>query len=151
MKFTDAKGREWDIPHFDPLNIDEVQQQLGVSLYTLTNGNMENLRDLFNNVPVFFNVVYVLVKDQAKERGVDDRSFAQGMVGGDVLEAAQEAFWQEVLFFSPKRLREMLTKLKSETDELIAETNPKLNQKLTAGLRKLFGDLLDSPDLPPKE
>jgi len=146
-KFTDAKDRTWEIPHFDPLNCAEVHQATNVSLYTLTAGKMEGLSNLFSNFPVFANVLFVLLKDQVRERAVDERAFMQGLVGGDAVEAAEEAFWEELLFFSPKRLRELLTRMRTQT-MLMAEETPITDEMiragLTAGMKKLAGDLLDS-------
>lgn len=150
--FTDAKDRKWEIPHFDPLNIADVQQKLGVSLYTLTAGKLENLRDLFENVPLFFNVVYVLVADSARERQVDETSFAKGMVGGDVAEAAKEAFWEELLFFSPKKLRDLLTRMKTQMEAMqTTVTDEQIKAALIAGLKKLSGNSSESPDSPPAD
>lgn len=161
-KFTDAKERTWEIPHFDPLNIADVQQELGVSLYTLTavvgEGDareMRNLRQLYENVPVFWNVVYLLVKDQARERQVDERGFMLGMVGGDALEAAQKAFFDEVIFFSPKRLRDLLTRLNQEWEKQVTAmleiTDQQITATITAGMRKLSGGSLALPDSSPAD
>lgn len=152
-KFTDALERTWDIPHFDPINIAEVQHRLGVSLYTLTAGKMENLRDLFENVPLFFNVIFVLVEDQARGRGVDDRSFAKGMVGGDVAEAAKDAFWDELLFFSPKKLRELLARMRTQMEVIQSETtitDEQIKSGLIDGLKKLSGSSSAPPASPPE-
>lgn len=152
-KFTDAKERTWEIPHFDPINTADVFQATNVSIYTLTAGKMEGLKDLFSNFPVFGNVLYLLVKEQARERGVDEKSFMQGLVGGEAVESAIEAFWQEVLFFSPKKQRELLIRMRQQM-ELIATENPVTDQKLKAGLiaglKKMYGDSLELRDSPPE-
>jgi hypothetical protein len=144
-KFKDNEGREWVIPHFDPYNVADVEQATGVSIYTITQRNLEPLRDLFGNRPVFWNVVFILVGEQAKERGVSDRQFVQAVVGGDCLDAAQEAFWEEVLFFSQKAERELLIQMMAKARELQAT----VSQKITTGMTKLFGDLSASPDSNP--
>jgi hypothetical protein len=151
-KFTDAKERTWEIPHFDPINSADVHQATNVSLYTLTADKLKGLHELYCNFPVFANVLYVLVGDQAKERGVDERSFMQGLVGGEAVEAAQEAFWNELLFFSPKKTRDLLTRMKTQMLAIQDETtltDEQIKAGLIAGLNKLSGSSSELPDSPP--
>jgi hypothetical protein len=142
--FTDAKGREWEIPHFDPFAIEDVKQECDVSLYELPQ-KLQELGALLQNTPKFAHVLWVLVRDQAKGRDIDQRNFARGLIGGDVLEKAGEAFWQEILFFSPKATRELLEKLANQARSLQADSLPKVEQRVIENLTNLYGASPASP------
>lgn len=143
--FVDALERSWEIPHFDPFNIADVKEECDVSLYELPQ-KLQELGELLQNTPKFAHVLWVLVKDQAKELGVDQRGFAKGLIGGDVLEKAGEAFWQEVLFFSPKQTRGLLEKAAKQATNLQAEMLQRIESQVTANLKKLCGDLPESQE-----
>jgi len=147
--FTDAKQRTWEIPHFDPFIIADVKQECSVSIYELPQ-KLSEVNELFQNVPLFANVLWVLLKEECKGRGLDQREFARGLIGGEVLKDAAEAFWKELLFFSPKNLRELLTKAEKQVDSLQAKAMGNIEKRLTENLNKLFGDLPESPDSTPE-
>lgn len=143
--FTDVTGEAWEIPHFDGFNIADVKQECSVSIYELPQ-KLPEVNALFENTPLFAQVLWVLVKEQCEERKLSQREFAKRLVGGDVLTQAAEAFWKELLFFSPKKLRELLTKAEKQVDQMQAKAMVKVDSQLTENLNKLFGDLLESPD-----
>lgn len=148
-RFTDAKQIDWEIPHFDAFNIADVKQECSVSIYELPQ-KLSEVNELFQNVPLFVNVLWVLLKDACAERKLDQRGFAKQMVGGDVLKDAAEAFWKELLFFSPKNLRDLLTKAEKQVDSLQAKAMGNVEKRLTENLNKLFGDLPELPDSTPE-
>lgn len=143
-KFCDFKGRTWEIPHWDPYIIAEVREGCGVSLYELPQ-KLEEVNALFTNTPLFANVLWLLVKDQAN--GIDEREFARGLIGGTVLQDAAEAFWAEVLFFSPPELAKLLEKGMQQAKALQGDTLKKAEQQITTNLRQLFGSSQDAPAL----
>jgi hypothetical protein len=148
--FVDAKGREWEIPHLDPFAIEDVKQECDVSLYELPQ-KLQELGLLLQNTPKFAHVLWVLVRDQAKGRDIDQRNFAKGLIGGDVLERAGEAFWQEILFFSPPETRKLLEKAAQQTKTLQSQALTRVEQQVMQSLTNLFGESSGSQDSSPKE
>lgn len=147
--FVDAKHREWELPHFDPFIIEDVKQECDVSLYELPQ-KLQELGALLQNTPKFAHVLWALIKDQAKGRDIDKREFAKGLIGGDVLEKAGEAFWQEVLFFSPPETRKLLTKAWEQLKLLQSGAMERVEQQLMQNLTNLFGESSGSPDSTPE-
>lgn len=148
-KFTDAKNREWEIPHFDPYIIAEVKQGCGVSLYELPQ-KPEEFGNLCQNVPLFANVLWLLVKGQ---NGVtDEREFCRGLIGGDVLKNAAAAMWEEVIFFSPSEAHPLMRKMMEQAEAIQAEVRREAEKRLaTMNLKNTFGKSSDLPALNRKE
>ena len=142
--FKDAKGRDWLIA-LDPVNVDEVQNELTVSLYTILDNGMAPLKELLENRPVFLNVVYILVREQCQERKLTDKDFLRGL-NGDAIEAMCDAFYRALADFFPKKKRELLIQLMEESDRLMTDLFAKGSSKAMTILRSKFGELSDSLD-----
>lgn len=138
-KFTDAKSREWLID-LDPLVIDDVFKELTISLYTLTDNGMKALQELLENTPVFCNLVYILVRDQAREAGIDEREFMRGMKG-DALEEMGIAFYKALAEFYPKKKRELMMQALNQMSDHQNQLMPMMQKRLTKELQKRFGEL----------
>jgi hypothetical protein len=145
--FKDANGNEWLI-EIDPVNIDQVNSELGVSLYTILDNGMQPLKELLDNRPVFLNLVYILVRDQVQAKQLTDRDFLKGLKG-DAMEAMCEAFYIALADFHPKKKRELLMQLMDESNRLMAELFTKGSGKAMTMLRNKFGELSASLDLIP--
>lgn len=106
--FTDNAGRTWTIS----LTIDaakRVKSLLGVNLLELESGDPPLLTRLGTDVILLCDVIFALVKPQADAAGVSDQEFAAAL-GGDVVLAAQSAFYEELVDFFRKLGRGDLAK-----------------------------------------
>jgi len=146
-KFTDAKNREWVLA-LDPIIIDDVHKELTISLYTIADDKGVALAELYGNVPVFCNLVYIIVREQAQAAGVDERSFMRGMTG-DSLEAMGEAFYQCLAEFAPKKKRELMLLGMKQMSEHQAALMPLAQKRLTTELQRKFGELSASLESTP--
>jgi len=106
--FTDSAGRTWTVA----LTIDaakRVKGLLDVNLLELEAGDPPLLTRLGTDVILLCDVIFALVKPQADAAGVSDQEFAAAL-GGDVVLAAQTAFYEELVDFFRKLGRGDLAK-----------------------------------------
>jgi len=106
--FTDTAGRTWTLA----LTIDaakRVKGLLDVNLLELEAGDPPLLTRLGTDVILLCDVIFALVKPQADAAGVSDEQFAAAL-GGDVVLAAQTAFYGELVDFFRKLGRGDLAK-----------------------------------------
>ena len=106
--FTDTAGRTWTLA----LTIDAVKRVkslLDVNLLELEVGDPPLLTRLGTDVILLCDVIFALVKPQADAAGVSDQEFAAAL-GGDVVLAAQTAFYEELVDFFRKLGRGDLAK-----------------------------------------
>jgi hypothetical protein len=106
--FTDSAGRTWTLA----LTIDaakRVKSLLDVNLLELEAGDPPLLTRLGTDVILLCDVIFALVKPQADAAGVSDQEFAAAL-GGDVVLAAQTAFYEELVDFFRKLGRGDLAK-----------------------------------------
>jgi hypothetical protein len=106
--FTDTAGRTWTLA----LTIDaakRVKSLLDVNLLELEAGDPPLLTRLGTDVILLCDVIFALVKPQADAAGVTDEQFAAAL-GGDVVLAAQTAFYEELVDFFRKLGRRDLAK-----------------------------------------
>jgi hypothetical protein len=108
--FTDTKGRIWPIV----INVAAVKRcrgLVGVDLYGLVENQFRPLADLLADPVKLVDVLYVLCMAEAESRGISDEQFGEGFAG-DVLEAAADAFLEELTdFFQNPRVRAGLRKI----------------------------------------
>ena len=106
--FTDNAGRTWTVS----LTIDaakRVKGLLNVNLLEPEAGSPPLLTRLGTDVILLCDVVFALIKPQADAAGVTDEQFAAAL-GGDVILAAQTAFYEELVDFFRKLGRTDLAK-----------------------------------------
>ena len=106
--FTDNAGRTWTVS----LTIDaakRVRGLLSVNLLEPEAGDPPLLTRLGTDVILLCDVVFALIKPQADAAGVTDEQFAAAL-GGDVILAAQTAFYEELVVFFRKLGRTDLAK-----------------------------------------
>jgi len=95
--FTDSAGRTWTVS----LTLDSakrVRDLMGVNLLELEQGEPPLLTRLGTDVILLCDCVFALVKPQADSAGVTDAEFGAAL-GGDVILAAQKAFYEELVSF----------------------------------------------------
>jgi len=106
--FTDSAGRTWTVS----LTIDaakRVKGLLDVNLLELEAGDPPLLTRLGTDVILLCDVIFALIKPQADAAGVSDEQFGAAL-GGEVILAAQTAFYEELVDFFRKLGRTDLAK-----------------------------------------
>ena len=106
--FTDTAGRTWTLS----LTIDaakRVKGLLDVNLLELEAGDPPLLTKLGTDVILLCDVIFALIKPQADAAGVSDEQFGAAL-GGEVILAAQTAFYEELVDFFRKLGRTDLAK-----------------------------------------
>lgn len=101
--FTDNAGKVWTLV----LTINSakrVKSLLGINLLEPEAGEPPLLTRLGTDEILLCDVLYCLIKPQADALGVTDEMFGQAL-GGDVILAAQNAFYDELVDFFQKRGR----------------------------------------------
>ena len=88
--FKDNRGREWSIP-MDDTAISRVREMLGINLHKLFARRASLIFSLAKDPATLVNLLYVLCKPQADNRGVSDAEFGASLVG-DEISAAVSAF-----------------------------------------------------------
>ena len=106
--FTDSAGRTWTVS----LTIDaakRVKGLLDVNLLELEAGAPPLLTKLGTDMILLCDVIFALLKPQADAAGVSDEQFGAAL-GGEVILAAQTAFYEELVDFFRKLGRTDLAK-----------------------------------------
>ena len=132
--FTDSQGRGWEVT-LNVAAMKAVREATGVNLYDVIEGNV--LARLAEDPVFLVDVLYVLCREQCRDRAVTDEQFGRAM-GGDAVEQAAAALLDELVAFFPKSRREVLGALLTKTDQL-RETAAAMMTKALAGLT--VGDL----------
>lgn len=105
--FTDNANRTWTIS-INVATIKAVKGILGIDLLSVIDGQ---LLDKLGNDPIMLgDMLYVLCKQQADAQGVSDEQFGAALAG-DAIEAATNAFLQELVDFFPVAKRAALAKM----------------------------------------
>lgn len=97
-KFKDNKGREWAI-EITVATLKRIRNHLGVDLMKVIEGG-ELLKRLYADPEFLVDLLFVVCMPQAKEAGITDEAFGEGMAG-DCIEAAQAALMEEIIGFCP--------------------------------------------------
>ncbi len=150
-KFNDNKNRGW-ILEINVGAIKRVRDLAKIDLLDMENGRI--FERLIDDPVALCDVIYVLVKIQADEKGITDEDFGQSMAG-DAIEDATTAMLEELVDFfpGPRRaiLKKALGKLRT-VQKLMIETankeldNPEMEQRIQ---REILGKLsTNSPESP---
>lgn len=101
-KFKDLEGRDWSL-RLDVATLRRVRDLTTVDLGKLF-ADPRQLAALHDDIILFVDVLYAIVKPAADARGVSDVQFGESLAG-DVLETAVLAFECAVIDFLPERDR----------------------------------------------
>jgi len=159
--FTDLQGRKWEVV----ITAATVRRVRGhfpdVYLPALFEKKLQPLGALFEDVPKFVDVLWLIVEKQAGQQKIDAEAFAEGLAGAP-LEQAGDAFLQALIdFFHPakaKSLRELAGKAKTAMARIqqhaeaeVAGVDPeKIADQLMSELRSSSGNALaSSVSIPP--
>jgi hypothetical protein len=124
-KFNDNKGRPWELT-VDTVMIRHVARRLdGLRIDKLHDDAARGLVELMGDPVRLVDVLWVMVEEQAKGRGVTDEDFGRAMVG-DCLDAGGLAFHEALADFSPSRRREVAKALLAKEREIGAQATAKV-------------------------
>ena len=102
--FKDINGKDWEIAH-TVTSAKRVRDLLGLDLLQPEAGEPPNITRLGTDEILLCDVIYVLCKNQADERGISDEDFGKGLGGAAIL-AAQTALYEELIDFFRLRGRQ---------------------------------------------
>jgi hypothetical protein len=111
-EFKDALSRAWQIK-INVASIKRVRDLLKVDLPGLFDKKMAGLAELLNDPVQFVDVICALIRPELKAQDVSDESFGEQM-GGAPLEAALDAFMEELIDFFPGAKASSLRKVMAE-------------------------------------
>jgi len=149
--FTDNAGRTWTLA----INVDSIRRvrsQLEIDLLQAVEGKL--IERLAGDPILLCDVIYVLCKPEADQRGVSDEDFGRAMAG-DAIDHATTSLLEELVDFFPQSRRALLSKamqkfrhLETRAIELVDKQldDPQLEQRLMSQLerrlseRATFGD-----------
>ena len=104
--FTDLTGITWNLC-VNVTAAKRVRTLLNVDLMEIATGSL--LQKLGGDPVLLCDIVYVLCKEQADGLKITDEDFGRRMAG-DTIQAATDAFLDEVIDFFPGSRRELLKK-----------------------------------------
>jgi len=128
--FTDNEGRTWEIS-INVATIRRLRDALGVDLLKIVEpGN--DLLERFSTDPVLLaDCIFVLCREQARQRNISDEQFGQALAG-DAIDAATSAFLEELVNFFPTSKRLLLTKIlekvRQATEKLTQAVSERIDQ-----------------------
>lgn len=102
MKFADNAGHSWE-PEVNVVTIGRVRSALNVNLLELLLPN-STLGEKLTDPCMLVDVLYLLCKDQADARGIDDIVFGKAQTM-DGIEDGWSAVLEGLVLFSPRGLR----------------------------------------------
>jgi hypothetical protein len=105
-EFRDDKDRTWQLS-VNCDTVEAVKADCGCNLIDLADPDSDLLREVTLFPPLIAKLLFAMLGEQAKVKGVDDREFRKSM-GGDALDEAKEALFEELINFCPKRQRPFL-------------------------------------------
>ncbi len=128
--FTDRRDREWTIV-LDVAICRDVKAQLGVDLANWSDGKAS--AKLWSDDGALVDVLWLLLKEQATELGVDEREFAKSL-NGDVLAAGLKAIEDAVVNFTrPDRL-DLVRKIAEKSGQVTTAAIERASQEIDAAV-----------------
>jgi len=127
--FKDSEARSWSLV-INVANAKRVRTILGIDFNNVISEGFDAISKIVSNSIDLVDVLYVLCKEEADKRSLTDEDFGRSF-NGDVLEAAANAFVEELIDFFPNaRAREDLRKVidagKTVRDKVMALAETKL-------------------------
>lgn len=126
--FTDSGGRVWTIS-LTIGSVKRVKDLIKIDLLALDQGKPPLLTRLGLDVVLLCDVVFALIKPQADEQEVTDVQFGEAL-GGDVILAAQDAFYEELISFFRGLGRKDLAKAVAAQHRIVTLAVEKIGEKI---------------------
>ncbi len=128
--FTDRRGRDWTIV-LDVAICRDVKAQLGVDLANWADGKAAS--KLWSDDAALVDVLWLLLKEQATDRGVDEREFARSL-NGDVLADGLKAIEDAVVNFTRPDRRELVKKIAAKSGEVTTAAIQRAGEEVDAAV-----------------
>jgi hypothetical protein len=96
--FRDQLDRSWTL-NITVIEVKKIKKEFELDFNEFASGDGRVIQRLATDTVLLVDVLSTLLEDQIKQRGLDERQFAQGMVGVGI-EAATDALVEAVVNFS---------------------------------------------------
>jgi len=137
-QFEDSKGRKWDAT-VDAPTVKEIRNVLKIDLLDLLDGKTDSLRKLIDDPITLVDALYLVCREQCREKSIDDIEFGRGLYG-DGIDNAVDAFLVGLAYFFPKGRRAIVL-------GVIRKMNESLDRVTTKALAALEDQrLIDAID-----
>lgn len=146
--FKDLNDNEWTLD-INPISAMRVREQCDPAFLDGDFGQRsDNTFDRLRADPVLLcRTLFTLTEAQRKERGMSEREFYLGVLGG-VIDEATAALCDAIIAFVPQRQKELVRAVQKQhqlEDEALAKATEKLNDPdLVAGLKQRIDDQVDA-------
>jgi len=130
--FTDNANRSWNVE----INVAAIKRVRdlapgNIDLLDIVEGKL--IEKLISDPVLLCDIIYIVCKPQADERGVTDEQFGQAMAG-DAIEHATTALLEELVSFCPSpRDRKNLGRVLEATNRVMDRARDLVEQKLDSG------------------
>ena len=142
--FADTTGRPW-VLSITTAHFRAARERVGVDLNEYA-ADPTKLFVLFDDLPRFCDLLYLLVEPQARALGVTDEQFGAAM-SGDVFDAAFAAFLDAYANFSPSQTRRVVRSLAARWRQVTEAATADLVRRIESRSPS-SGPAGDSPDSP---
>jgi hypothetical protein len=102
-QYVDSKDRKW-IVSITGYEVKRVRELANFNLCALFDNDCELVLELFNDVTVLGDVLWVICEDECKERQVTEQQFRKSLIG-ESIDNASEAMREAIVDFFPPRRR----------------------------------------------
>ena len=116
--FVDSKGREWTLT-INVLVQMRIKAATNCNLYTLFDNNAEEFTALQRNPAALCTVAFHMARDSQGKSPISQEDFAEA-IDGDAYDRLEDAFTEELIFFSPPQNRELLRTMLTKDQEIKA-------------------------------
>jgi len=150
-KFKDNEDREWNI-RIDAPAIMQIREDCD-SQFLFDDGEKQNTYQRLQSDPVLLcRVIFLLCAKQRSDRGITEEEFYFSVIG-DAIDSATEAILKAIVFFTPKRTRELLSAVAKRTERMQDQAirmalekinDPAIEEKLMAGLKEAIDADIES-------
>lgn len=108
IKFEDGRQRTWSL-ELDALAVEAIRADVDPEF--LRGNPQETFARLGNDPAQLCHVVYVLCRDQLRERGIEQKDFYFALRGSETLDRAWEAVAAAIVGFIPSRAAKVIAAL----------------------------------------
>ena len=133
FRFRDTAGRDWTFV-CNVFTLARCKKETGVDLAKSIESGADILKDVADDVAVFFDVISSLLQDEMKARGVGARELGEGINDEDVVIEATQALVRAVIDFFPKSRSKTL---RTAFDRLWNVTREKADLEASRAIEKI--------------
>ena len=151
--FRDNASRTWNLA-LNVYAVKKVRDLMGVDLLDLDSGDKPEdklLSRLIADPILLVDLLYVVCKGEADQKGVTDEQFGQAMAG-DVIDTATKAFLEELADFTPSprdraRARKVIQATWTVIDRAQDLMDAKVEKELPAAVEKFLAEMAEMTEM----